>query len=224
MKEQNEEKNLEVSGIVAQTEQYIQKNQKMIITVATCILVVILGIFAYVKFISQPRQLHAAEDMYAAEQWFNEGNFEKALNGDDQYLGFNEVIKKYGCTKSANLAKYYAGVCQINLGQFDEAIKSLKSYKGKDVFTTGEALMLIGDAYAEMDNAKEACNYYEKAAAKAENNFVIAPAALWKAGMMQMKLGNNSAAIASFQKIKDNYPESPEYGEVDKYISYVENM
>lgn len=222
MKEQNEEKNLEVNGVIAKTEQYIEKNKKMILTVAACVVVVVLAIFAYVKFVSQPRQLRAAEDMFAAEQWFNEGNFEKALNGDDQFAGFLTVIDEYGCTKSANLAKYYAGICQLNLGQFEEAVKSLKGYKGKDVFTAGEALMLIGDAYAEMDNANEALNYYEKAAAKAENNFIVAPAALWKAGMMQLKLDNKDAAVKTFQKIKDNYPESPEYGEADKYISYAE--
>lgn len=223
MKEQIEEKNLEVTGFIAKTEQYIEKNKKTILYVAGGIVVVILAIFAYVKFVSAPRQVRAAEDMFAAEQWFNEGDFEKALNGNDQYMGFTGVIDQYGCTKAGNLAKYYAGICQLNMGQFDEAIKTLKSYKGKDVFTAAEALMLIGDCYAEMENTAEAASYYEKAAAKAENNFVVAGAALWKAGMMQLQAGNKDAAIKSFQKIKDNYPESPEYSEVDKYISYAEN-
>ncbi len=223
MKEQNEEKNLEVSGVIATTEQFIEKNKKTI-TIAVCAVVVIaLAIWAYVGLYAQPRQVRAAEDMFAAEQWFNEGNFEKALNGDDQYMGFTDVIDQYGCTKSGNLAKYYAGICQLNLGKYDEALDLLKSYKGKDTFTGAEALMLMGDCYAEQDNAKEAANYYQKAADKA-NNFIIAPTALWKAGMMQIKLGDKDAAVKCFQQIKDNYPESPEYGEADKYISYAENM
>lgn len=222
MKEQNEEKNLEVVNAITQTEEFIKKNQKTIITVAACVVVAVLAVFAYVKFVSNPRQVRAAEDMFAAEQWFNEGNFEQALNGNDQFMGFLGVIDQYGCTKSANLAKYYAGICQLNLGQFDEAIKSLKSYKGKDVFTAAESLMLIGDCYAEKENAAEAASYYEKAAAKAENNFVVAGTALWKAGMVQLQAGNKTAAIKNFQKIKDNYPESPEYAEVDKYIAYAE--
>ena len=82
--------------------------------------------------------------------------------------------------------------------------------------------MLIGDAYAEMENAKDAVSYYEKAAAKA-SNFIISPTALWKAGMMYIALGNNESATKAFQQIKDNYPESPEYSEVDKYIAYAEN-
>lgn len=222
MKEQQEEKNLEVSGIIAKAEQFVEKNKKKLTIGAVAVVVVALAIWAYVALVAQPRQVRAAEDMFAAEQWFNQGDFEKALNGDDQFLGFTDIIDEYGCTKSGNLAKYYAGICQLNLGQYNEAIDLLKSYKGKDAFTGAEALMLIGDAYAEMENAKDAVSYYEKAAAKA-SNFIISPTALWKAGMMYIALGNNESATKAFQQIKDNYPESPEYSEVDKYIAYAEN-
>ncbi|MBR6992432.1 MAG: tetratricopeptide repeat protein [Bacteroidales bacterium] len=222
MKEQQEEKNLEVSGIIAKAEQFVEKNKKKLTIGAVAVVVVALAIWAYVALVAQPRQVRAAEDMFAAEQWFNQGDFEKALNGDDQFLGFTDIIDEYGCTKSGNLAKYYAGICQLNLGQYNEAIDLLKSYKGKDAFTGAEALMLIGDAYAEMDNAKDAVSYYEKAAAKA-SNFIISPTALWKAGMMYIALGDNESATKAFQQIKDNYPESPEYSEVDKFIAYAEN-
>lgn len=222
MKENNEEKNLEVGGIITKTEQYIEKNKKIIIIVACAIVVVILGIWAYRSWVAQPREVRASEDMFAAEQWFNEGDFEKALNGTDDYMGFAEVIDEYGCTKAGNLAKYYAGICQLNLGKYDEAIDLLESYKGKDIFTPAESLMLIGDAYAEKENPAEAARYYEKAA-KASDNFIVAPSALWKAGMMYLQLDKKEDAIKAFQRIKDNYPESPEWTEVDKYISYAEN-
>ena len=141
MKEQNEEKNLEVSGVIAKTEQFVEKNKKTITIVAGAIVVVALAIWAYVGLYARPHQQRAAEDMYAAEQWFGEGNFELALNGNDQYLGFADIIDQYGCTKSGNLAKYYAGICQLNMGKYNEAIDLLKSYKGKDTFTGAEALM-----------------------------------------------------------------------------------
>lgn len=222
MKEQKEEKNIEVNGFIAKTEQYIQQNKKKLTIIATVVVVVALAIWAYIALVAQPRQVRAAEDMFAAEQWFNEGNFEQALNGNDQYMGFSDIIDEYKCTKSGNLAKYYAGICQLNLGQYNEAIDLLKSYKGKDAFTGAEALMLIGDAYAELENAADAAKYYEKAAAKA-GNFIVSPTALWKAGMMYLQLDNNDAAVKAFQQIKDNYPESPEYSEADKYIAYAQN-
>ena len=222
MKEQQEEKNLEVNGIVARTEQYIRKNKKKLTIICGAVIVVALAIWAYIALVAQPRQVRAAEDMFAAEQWFNEGKFEQALNGDDQFMGFNDIIDEYKCTKSGNLAKYYAGICQLNMGQYNEAIDLLKSYKGKDAFTGAEALMLIGDAYAELEDAAEAAKYYEKAAAKADN-FIVSPTALWKAGMMYIALDKNDDAVKAFQQIKEKYPESPEYSEVDKYIAYAEN-
>ncbi|MBR3725092.1 MAG: DUF4810 domain-containing protein [Bacteroidales bacterium] len=224
MKENNEEKNLEVRGFMAKTEQYVEKNKKTLITVCGIVVVVALAIWAYISLVAQPRQVRAAEEMFAAEQWFNEGEFEKALNGTEEYMGFADVIDEYGCTKSGNLAKYYAGICQLNLGKYDEAIDLLKSYKGKDLFTGALAQMLIGDAYAEKENAAEAVKYYEKAASSASKNYTVAPVALWKAGMMYLQLNDKKSATKMFQQIKDNYPESPEWNEVDKYLAYAEAM
>lgn len=221
MKEQNEEKNLEIGGVIATTERYIKKNKKALIIAGSIIIVVALGIWAFVEGYSKPRQHTAAEEMFAAEQWFSEGSFEKALNGNDEYLGFLNIIDEYGGTKSANLAKLYAGICQMNLGQYDEALDNLKKYHGKDDITPAQATMLIGDAYAELGNNQEAVNYYEKAAKEADN-FLTTPAALWKAGMMYLALGDNKTAAARFQTIKEKYPESTEWSEVDKWISYAE--
>ena len=222
MKENNEEKNLEVGGVIAKTEQYIRKNKKMLTAVGCAVVVVALAIWAYVALVAQPRQVRAAEDMFAAEQWFNEGDFEKALNGNDEFMGFNAVIDEYGCTKSANLAKYYAGICELNLGNYDQAIDRLKSYKGKDLFTGALAQMLIGDAYAEKGSPAEAVKYYEKAADCSSDNYTVAPVALWKAGMMYLQQNDKAGATKAFQKIKDNYPESPEWNEVDKYLALAE--
>ena len=128
MKENNEEKNLEVTGFIAKTEQYIERNKKTITIVVCAVVAVALAIWAYVGLVAQPRQVRAAEDMFAAEQWFNQGDFEKALNGDEQFMGFNDIIDEYGCTKSGNLAKYYAGVCQLNLGKYNVSAKELAAH------------------------------------------------------------------------------------------------
>lgn len=222
MKEQNEEKNLEVSDVITTTGAFIEKNKKALIMSICIIVVIALGIWAWFGLYMNPRQTEAAENMYAAEQWFGEGAFEKALNGNETYLGFLQVIDQYSNTRSGNLARYYAGVCELNLGKYDEAINHLKSYKGNDLFSGAEAKMLIGDAYAEQGNASEAAAYYEKAA-KASDNVITAPAALWKAGMMYLKLENNKEALRCFKTIKDVYTESVEWSDIDKYIAYAEN-
>ena len=217
MKEQNEENNLEVSGFLAKSEQYIEKNKKALIIVASAIVVIGLGIWAYIGLVANPRQVRAAEDMFPAEQHLNEGNYELALNGNDNHLGFLDIIDQYGCTKSGNLAKYYAGVCELNLGKYDEAIGHLKSYKGRDIFTGAMALMMIGDAYCEMEDFSQAVNYYGKAV-NASDDAVVTPAALWKQGMTFLSMGEKEQAKSCFEQIKQNYPQSIEYNEADKYI------
>ena len=123
MEKQIEEKNTEMGSVITRSEEFIQKNQKTLIIIVAAILVVILAIFGLRKWVFQPREVRAAEEMFAAEQWFDQGDFEKALNGDDTYRGFLSIIDNYGCTKAANLAKYYAGVANLRLGNYAEASK-----------------------------------------------------------------------------------------------------
>lgn len=222
MKEQNEEKNLEVVDVISRAEAYIEKNKKNIIIIASVLVVVALGIWAYFALYANPRQQQASEEMFAAEQWYAQGEYEKALEGNEAFPGFLQVIDQYGGTKSANLAKYYAGVCELNLGKYDEAIDHLKSYKGRDTFTGAEAAMLVGDAYAEKENFSEAVSWYEKAVHNSDN-FVTAPTALFKAGIAYLALEKSSDALRCFNTIKDKYNESPEWSEVDKYIAYAQN-
>ena len=226
MKEQNEENTqvVESTGFTGKVMNFFEKYQKPLCIAGIVILVCILGIFAISKFYVQPRNVRAAEEMFAAEQWFSNNDFEQALNGNDDHLGFADIIDDYGCTKAGNLAKYYAGVCQLRLGKYNEAIDLLKSYKGKDTFTKAEALMMIGDANAELDNNNDAVKYYEKAA-KSNENFVISPAALFKAGVVYMtKLNDKTSAMKCFNEIIDKYPEAIERNDAEKVIAYAEAL
>ena len=221
MEKKLEEKNTEMGNVITRSEEFIQKNQKTLIIIVAAILVVILAIFGLRKWYFQPREVRAAEEMFAAEQWFAQGDFDKALNGDDTYRGFLSVASSYKCTKAGNLARYYAGAAYMQLSNFDEAIHWLKKYKGKDTFTRPLTEMLMGDAYIEQGNIKEAASHYTNAAAKGDN-YLTAPTALFKAGMAYLMLEDNAKALECFQKVKSNYPESTEWSEIDKYIALAE--
>ncbi|MBR4506433.1 MAG: tetratricopeptide repeat protein [Bacteroidales bacterium] len=221
MEKQIEDKNTEMGSVITRSEEFIEKNQKTIIIVIVAILVVILAIFGLRKWYFQPREVRAAEEMFAAEQWFAQGDFEKALNGDDTFRGFLGIIDNYGCTKAANLAKYYAGISNLRLGNYDEAIKWLGKYNGKDTFTRPLAEMAQGDAEMERGNTDKAVSLYIKAA-NMENNYITTPTALFKAGMGYMMLGDNAKALDCFQQVKKNYPEATEWQEIDKYIALAE--
>jgi tetratricopeptide (TPR) repeat protein len=221
MEKQIEEKNTEMGSVITRSEEFIQKNQKTIIICVVAILVVVLAVFGLRKWYFQPREVRAAEEMYAAEQWFAQGDYEKALNGDDSFRGFLGVIDSYGCTKAGNLAKYYAGMANLRMGNYEEAAKWLGKYSGKDLFTAPLAVMAEGDAEMELGNTEKAVNLYLKAA-KMNDNYITSPSAWFKAGLGYLVMGDNDKALECFQTVKQNYPESPEWQEIDKSIGLAE--
>ena len=211
MEKQIEEKNTEMGSVITRSEEFIQKNQKTIIICVAAVLVVVLAVFGLRKWYFQPRETRAAEEMFAAEQWFAQGDYEKALNGDDTY----------SCTKAGNLAKYYAGIANLRMGNYDEAAKWLGKYSGKDLFTAPLAVMAEGDAEMELGNTDKAVSLYVKAA-KMNDNYITSPSAWFKAGLGYMVMGDNDKALDCFKTVKQNYPESTEWQEMDKYIGLVE--
>lgn len=223
MEQQIEERNTEMGNLISRSEEFIQKNQKTLIIVVVAIVVLVLAIFGMNKWYFQPRETRAAEAMFAAEQWFSQGDYEKALNGDDTYQGFLSVIDDFGGTKAGNLAKYYAGCSYLRLENYEEAFLWLNKYRGEDTFTRPQAEMLMGDAQIEMGNPSEAVKHYIKAS-KMENNAVTTPTALFKAGMVYLQLEDNAKALDCFNQVKLNYPESSEWRDIDRFIAIAEAL
>ena len=205
---------------VSQTEQFFNKNGKLIGGIAAGIVVVAAIVFCWYKFAYQPALQEAQGQMAYAEENFRGGDYELALNGDGNTLGFVQIIDEYG-TKAGKAVYFYAGVCELQLGNFESAIKYLETYKGSDAILEARATACIGDAYVGLEDYGKALNYFEKAAKAADNMF--AAGYLLKAGAVAEKLGENAKALSFYQTIKDQYPQSMEGYEIDKYIGRIEN-
>lgn len=218
VKNEGDERLESIETTLSNTELFIEKNQKTIIIVLAVLIIAVLAVFGVKKYYLEPREKDAQAAIFHAEQYFENDNFASALNGDGNYLGFINVIDEFGGTKTANLAKYYAGVCYLNTGDFNNAIKYLKEFKGKDVIVASLALGAMGDAYMELDNVAEAAKCYESAAVKAENGFT-SPMYLLRAGMAYEMIGNYQKAIDVYKKIKAEYPNSNEGFSIEKYIA-----
>ena len=204
---------------VSKTELFFQKNAKLIYGCVAAILLIALAILAYNRFIYQPKKAEAQKEMFKAEQKFAAGDFELALNGDDNNMGFEEIISTYGNT--AGEAVYlYAAASALQTGDFDKALKYFKKYAGEDKILLSRAQAGIGDAYVGLEDYKNALAAYEKAAATADNLF--AAGYLLKAGIVAEQLGDKDKAIGFFKKIKDQYPQAPEAMDVDKFITRLE--
>lgn len=217
----NKNENAEaVAEAVSKTELFFKNYGKLIVIILIAAVVVAAGIFCWYKFAYQPKVAEAQGQMVYAEQSFRNSDFETALNGDGNALGFAQIIDEYGA-KAGKSVYFYAGVCELQLGNYESAVKYLESYKGKDAILAARAKACTGDAYTGLENYSKALSCFESAAAEADDMF--AASYLLKAGIVAEKLGQDAKALSFYKKIKEEYPQSMEGYDIDKYIGRIEN-
>ncbi len=204
---------------VSKTEQFFAKNAKTLSYICLGAVVLCAAVFCWYKFIHQPNVEEAQGQMALAEENFRAADYEPALNGDGNVLGFVQILDEYG-TKAGKSINFYAGVCELQLGNWESAIKYLQAYNGKDEILKARATACIGDAYVGLEDYAKALGYFEKAAAVVDNMY--AAGYLLKAGKVAEKLGENEKALGFYELIKDQYPQSMEAYEIDKYIGRIE--
>lgn len=216
-----QEQMLNVGEAVSRSEEFINKNKKTIIGVVCAIVVLIAGSVLVSTQYLKPREQKAAEALFAGEHYFQNGDYETALNGDqNEYAGFEAVIDEFGGTKSGKLAKAYAGLSLAKLGRYEEAIPYLKGFKGNDAMVAPSVLAALGNCYAQVGDEAQAAATLVKAARKADNN-LLSPAYLVQAGQIYEKLGQKADALNVYQEVKDKYYGSAQAMDIDRYIERV---
>jgi tetratricopeptide (TPR) repeat protein len=209
----------------SKTEDFVAKNQRIIIGVVGAIAVVLVGYLAYQKFVAAPKEDEAATEMFQAQQYFQQATdgvasdslYKLSLKGAEGKFGFVDIADKYSGTDAGNLANYYAGIAYLNTGKYTEAIEYLGSFKSEDIVLSALAKGAIGDAYSQNNQPKEALENYVKAVEVNKNDFTT-PRFLLKAGKTALALGNKEDALKYFTDIKDNFDASPEASSVDVLI------
>ena len=214
-----QERQERVQETISRTDQFFRDNKKTIYGILIALLVIGLAIVAFYKFYYQPKKAEAQEQMFPAEAAFRNGEFDLALNGDGNNLGFAQIASQYG-NKAGKSVYLYAGSCELNLGNYESALDYLKKYSGKDEILAARALGAQGDAYVGLEKYNEAVSCFEKAAAKVDNMF--SANYLLKAGVAYEEMGNTAKALEAYKKIREQYPQSLEGYDIDKYISRLE--
>lgn len=216
----NKDKELEgVGEIVSKSEQFIEQNSKKLIYGILAVVIVVVAAISFHQFYLEPQDKKAATELFAGEQYFAKDSFELALNGNGTtYIGFEGIIKKYSSTKSGNLAKAYAGICNYRLGNYEVALDLLKSFDGSDKMIAPAITGLMGDCYINLGDVKKGITYFEKAAKQGDND-VISPEYLKKAGRAYESLGQYADAAKAYTVIKEKYYTSMDAADIDKYIT-----
>ena len=209
----------------SKTEDWVAKNQKIIIGLVAGVALVTVGYLAFQKFVATPKEDEAANEMFIAQQNFQKATdgvasdslYKLSLNGSEGKFGFVKIADEYSGTAAGNLANYYAGIAYLNTGKYDEAIDYLGKFSSEDIILSALSKGAIGDAYSQKNQPKEALENYIKAAESSKNDFTT-PRFLMKAGKVALTLGNKEEALKYFTDIKENFDATPEAASVDVLI------
>ena len=231
---QTDESAYETAGVLntldetaSKSEQWIEKNSKPLLITLIGLVVIFLGYLGYNKFIEEPKEAEAADELAFPRKYFDEAAvagsgvdslLNLGLEGADGKYGFVDIAETYSGTNAGNLANYYAGVSYLQLKQYDKAIEFLSKFKSDDEMLGPISLGAIGDAFSDINQPKDALEYYEKAANKKDNEFTT-PLYLFKAGQTAMNLKEFKKAEDFFTKIKENYSKSDQGRDIEKFIN-----
>jgi len=197
---------------VAKTEAFFEKNKKMVTGCLAAVIIIIAGIILFNNYYLTPRANEASTELAKSQQLFEQQQYDKALEG------FQKVAADYSSTDAGNLANLYIGICQANLGKWQEAVNALESFSGKgDQMISPAAEGALGDAYANLNQLDKAVEHMKKAAKMADNN-TLSPIYLIKAGEILESQGKKAEALELYKQVKEKYVNSMQYQTIDKYI------
>jgi tetratricopeptide (TPR) repeat protein len=205
----------DVDVAISKTEAFVENNKKRFFWGAIIIVAVVLVVSLW-NWYNTGRNSKAQDEIYTAQFLFEAGKYDEAL------ASFEEVIDSYGSTKTGNLAKAYAGLCNKELKNYDEAINYLKQFSGSDMIIAPAIEAALGDCYVETDNFADAVKCFEKAAA-ATNNEAFSPLYLKKAGLAYEAMGDKAGALKAYTAIKESWLQTAIGQEIDKYIYRVQH-
>lgn len=218
-------KQLDLGGL----EFFYEKNKKAI-TYGGGALLAIVALFSIYKFYWLPGQeKEAANEAFFAQTYFEKDSFNIALNGNinvqtaegaKTMMGFKDLAENFSSTKAGNLSNYYAGICLLRTGNFQEAIDYLEQFDGTDEVVGPVAIGAIGDANMELNKVDEAIKFYLKAADKSNNDFTT-PMFLKKVGFAYEQKANYTEALAIYERLKTEFGKSTEARDIEKYIARV---
>jgi predicted negative regulator of RcsB-dependent stress response len=206
--------------VVARAKDFWTRNGRAVTIAGLAVILLAAGWLAYKKLVKEPAEVKASDSIFKAEDYFRSDSFQLALNGDGINLGLVKIVDQYGSTKAGNLARYYAGVSYLQLGNSANAIKYLKDFDTDSKPVQARAYKLLGDAYADQGKNADALSSYKKAAHHFESDKTNASEYLFIAAYFAQRVTNEpKEAINLYTELKTKYAATQRGFEADKFLA-----
>jgi tetratricopeptide (TPR) repeat protein len=209
--------NFDVQDIMDRVQGKYEENKNYVFIALAAIILIIGGTWWY-QSNKEAKTLEANNLIWKQDQNFDADNFETAINGTTNNVGYSYIADEYAGTPAGDIAAYNMGVGYLNLGKYNEAINALEGVNFEDVILGAIAKGATGDAYFEIGKVDKAISNYKAAVSHSDNELTV-PVYLKKLAIAQEEAGDVKDAIASYQRIKDDYSTAPEAKDIEKFIA-----
>jgi tetratricopeptide (TPR) repeat protein len=204
--------------VVEKAKEIVDKRGRTLLIAICVVAIAISGFFIYKNYFKAPEEKKATDAIWRAQEYYKIDSFRLALNGDATNLGFLRIASRYSGTKAGDLAKFYAGSCYLQMGDFANAVKYLKDFSTSQDELKVRATGLLGDAYSEQGKKQEAIEKYKEAGTIYEEDEASSSEYLFRAALLLQETGKTKEAIELLHTIKDKYPQTQRSFDSDKYL------
>ena len=209
--------NFDVQDIMDRVQDKYEENKNYVFIALAAVALIIGGTWWYQS--NKAAQTEEANNLiWKQDQNFDTDNFQTAIDGSTNDVGYAYIADEYSGTPAGDIAAYNMGVGYLNLGQYDQAINALESVNFEDIILGAIAKGATGDAYFELGKVDKAISNYKAAISHSDNELTV-PVYLKKLAVAQEEAGDMKDAIASYQRIKDEFSGTPEAKDIEKFIA-----
>jgi tetratricopeptide (TPR) repeat protein len=209
--------NFDVQDIMDRVQGKYEENKNYVFIALAAVILIIGGTWWYQNN-KESQNLEANNLIWKQDQNFDTDNFETAINGTTNNVGYAYIADEYNGTPAGDIATYNMGVGYLNLGKYNEAIDALEDVDFEDIILGAIAKGATGDAYFELGKVDKAISNYKAAVSHSDNELTV-PVYLKKLAIAQEAAGDMKDAIESYQRIKDDYSTAPEARDIEKFIA-----
>lgn len=213
-------KNVLAEGLTHGAEA-VAAHQRLTWIIAGSALAVLLAVLGW-RYYSQRQTNLASVDLEAAMKVYNariRPAGEAAAPDEVTYVDeknkftdaakrFSEVASHYASTQPGRVARYYSGLCLVQMEKYDEAEKELKAVDAfGDATLAPLAQFQLAQLYDKTNRADQALKIYQQLADKPAE-FVPRAVVLLKMADHHSK-SNPQEAVKLYNQVKSEFPDTP---------------
>ena len=186
----------------------LKERQRALVIGLAAFLVVLIAAGGFYIYNKSQRDKAAELQREAYQLFYNENATQPSVSGDNYRKALDLFTKSFDIRKRADVLLYIA-YCKYELGNYDDAIKTLKELNNKfpDPRITPLAYLKMAEAYLKKGDSTDALATLKDLASIKDG--IFQDMALMESGRVLESQGKKEEAKAVFKDLVTKFPNSP---------------